>query len=197
MKVFQRAMKRAEIPISYSEGFNPHPKIVFGLPLSVGVTSEAEYADVELIERLEPDSFLDKLNIELPKGVLILNAEYKDCSNNIMASIEMAQYDVLFETIEDLDIDKMKKITAEFMAMTALTIKKEGKKGVKDVDIRPMIHKINVLAFENANMFCFSVLLSAGNTENLKPELLLKAFTKHMNINFKNIKIHRRELFIK
>ena len=51
LKVFERALRRANIPIAYNKGFNPRPQIVFGLPLSVGVTSESEYADLEIYEK--------------------------------------------------------------------------------------------------------------------------------------------------
>src|SRR5690242_15350351 len=50
MKVFERAIRRARLPIAYSQGFNPHPGMVFGLPLSVGVTSDAEYGDFEITD---------------------------------------------------------------------------------------------------------------------------------------------------
>ena len=90
MKVFERASRRANIPIAYSQGFNPHAHLIFGLPLSVGVTSQAEYADIELTEILEPESFVTRLNKELPKGLIIIEAKARQSKVNIMASIGAA-----------------------------------------------------------------------------------------------------------
>ena len=70
MKLFERALRRANIPIAYS-GFYPHPVMVFGLPLSVGVTSEAEYADFEFESKIDPLKFMENLNRELPAGISV------------------------------------------------------------------------------------------------------------------------------
>lgn len=51
LRTLNRVLKRAELPVAYSQGYNPHPLVSFGLPLSVGVTSEAEYADIDLIRK--------------------------------------------------------------------------------------------------------------------------------------------------
>jgi radical SAM-linked protein len=60
MRVFERGMRRANIDMVYTEGFNPHPKMVFGLPLSVGIISETEYVDIELKEDIEPGEIKNK-----------------------------------------------------------------------------------------------------------------------------------------
>ena len=78
MKVFERASRRANIPIAYSQGFNPHAHLIFGLPLSVGVTSQAEYADIELTEELDPENFMLGLNKQLPKGLIIVAAKARN-----------------------------------------------------------------------------------------------------------------------
>ena len=66
MRVFERALRRSEIPVAYSKGFNPHPQMVFGLPLSVGVTSQCEYADFKIEDNIEPNEFIQRLNDNLP-----------------------------------------------------------------------------------------------------------------------------------
>ena len=92
MRTFERAIRRANIPVRYSQGFNPHPSIVFGLPLSVGVTSEAEYADVEIDGELAPPVFLQQLNSQLPEGLKVTDAKESGAKSNIMASVAFASY---------------------------------------------------------------------------------------------------------
>ncbi len=74
MRVFQRAIRRANLPILYSQGFNPHMKISWGQALKVGKSSEGEYAELQMEENVKPREVKDKLNQVLPKGIEILEA---------------------------------------------------------------------------------------------------------------------------
>jgi radical SAM-linked protein len=204
MKVFERALRRSEIPVSYSQGFNPHPGMVFGLPLSVGVTSEAEYADFELDEAVEPIEFLKRLNVQLPKGLIVIDAKEKLTKANIMASIARASYDVLVSFPGELGLDKLRIKIKQFMQQPVIMVEKQTKRGKKDVDIRPMIYKIDVNEVnepldgccDDENLCWISLRLSAGSAANLKPELLLAALSDAAEINVKVRKIHRTGLFI-
>lgn len=74
MRLFQRAVRRAEIPIAYSQGFNPHMKISWGNALKVGQTSGGEYAELQVEGWTRPQELMSKLNGQLPKGIEILEA---------------------------------------------------------------------------------------------------------------------------
>jgi radical SAM-linked protein len=74
MRAFQRSVRRAGLPIAYSQGFNPHMKISWGNALKVGATSEGEFAELQIDGWIRPQELLEKLNRELPKGLEILEA---------------------------------------------------------------------------------------------------------------------------
>jgi radical SAM-linked protein len=74
MRAFQRAIRRAELPIDYSQGFNPHMKISWGQALKVGATSENETATLQMAEWLKPDEVKHRLNLTLPPGLAITEA---------------------------------------------------------------------------------------------------------------------------
>ena len=74
MRVFQRAIRRAEIPMTYSQGFNPHMKISWGQALKVGATSDGEYAELQIEHWVRPREIADKLNQTLPPGIAVLDA---------------------------------------------------------------------------------------------------------------------------
>jgi radical SAM-linked protein len=74
MRVFQRAIRRSEIPISYSRGFNPHMKISWGQALKVGKASSSEYAELQLEGFIKPQELMQRLNKQLPQGIEILEA---------------------------------------------------------------------------------------------------------------------------
>ncbi len=74
MRVFQRAIRRADIPIASSQGFNPHTKISWGNALKLGRTSDNEYAVLHIESWIKPQELMHRLNQELPKGIEILEA---------------------------------------------------------------------------------------------------------------------------
>src|SRR5262249_28154123 len=75
LRTFERAIRRAELPIAFSSGFNPREKIVFASALGVGVTGAAEPATLELTEALPPDILVQRLNEKLPPGIRLRSAE--------------------------------------------------------------------------------------------------------------------------
>jgi len=142
MKVFERAIRRSKLPIAYSQGFNPHPAMVFGLPLSVGVTSESEYADFEFTCDIDPQEFSQKLNQNLPEGIRISLSNKKQTKVNIMASIVVADYEILVATAEKQEHGHIKSVLDSIMEKPEILIEKESKRGRKEVDIRPMIFEL-------------------------------------------------------
>jgi radical SAM-linked protein len=208
MNVFTRACRRARIPVSHSQGFNPHPNVIFGLPLSVGTTSEAEYADLELSEYVEPSLFTKRLNEELPAGLKIIDTKEKHSKENIMASIAMASYKTAVTIEEEKGIDITHVKIEEFMSKASIFVKKKTKSGLKDVDIKPMIYKLHLMEIEDElcnelfprdnqdTVIYLDLLLSAGNSVNLKPELLIGALIDALGLKVKLIRVHRTGLFI-
>ena len=74
-RLLQRAFRRAEINLSYSQGFNPHPKMSYGNALALGVESQGEYVDIEIEDDITVEEFLRRINEELPKGVEFIKAK--------------------------------------------------------------------------------------------------------------------------
>ena len=207
MRTFGRAIRRAKIPIAYSQGFNPQPVIVFGLPLSVGVTSLTEYADIELTEAISPLELKYTLNKELPAGLKILDAAIKQDGKNIMALIYMASYEIFVYTTNDLvnneiENNEIENKVRKFVRKDTIIARKEGKKGTRDIDIKPMIFDLEIKSINtidnnsNRHIYKLTTMLRAGGEANLKPDLLIEAINEHMNLNLKLARIHRTGLYI-
>src|SRR6476620_11273733 len=71
-RAFERGVRRAGLPIAYSTGFTPHPKISYAGGAPTGVASEAEYLSLTLTSRTEADAVLDRLNAALPDGIDVI-----------------------------------------------------------------------------------------------------------------------------
>lgn len=152
MESFDRAIRRAGLPLAYSHGFNPHPALVFGLPLSVGITSEAEYMDIELTEEIEKETFLARINESLPEGLECLEAEYFGQKNNIMKEINFASYDMLVSFNDNISEDDIKAGIDSLRSSEKIIVQKEGKNGIKDMDIKSLIFEVAFGMPKSANM---------------------------------------------
>ena len=204
MKVFERAIRRSGLPIAYSQGFNPHPQMVFGLPLSVGVTSDGEYADFELAREMKPEQFMEELNSSLPEAIRITAAGEKHIKANIMASILGADYSLGIFLNEMLSLETAAEKLEMLMKMDCIKVLKEGKGIAKEIDIRPMILDARLeemkqvpFGYEDFKA-AFTVLarFKAGSNANLRPELFVRALTEQAELPVVTSRLHRRALYV-
>ena len=193
LKTFIRAARRADIPLIYSQGFNPHPHMVFGLPTSVGVISVCEYADIDIEDGLTNEEIFSKLNDNLPDGFRVSECNDKLSKSNIMAEITDSEYVVYVQSEKNvLDLQDM---IVHFICCPEIFVLKKSKKGEKLTDIKSMIKFIST-GEDNEGIYLLTKI-SAGNEVNLKPELLIEAINTHENTNLKIKQIIRTELFLK
>ncbi len=185
MKAFQRAVRRAGLDAEYSHGFNPQMQMVFGAPLSLGFTSEAEYADFSFTCDYEPAEVKSKLNDALPEGLSVIDAGIRTIKTNIMADIKYAVYDfTLFSKLSHENIvDKV--LTAE-----SLLVEKTRKGKTKTIEIRQLIEKIE------AETDRLKILVKAGNQNNLNPRLLVEAIRKNIDKSVEGISYNRNEQYV-
>ena len=98
LALFDRATRRAGIPMAFSEGFNPRPKLSFAHPLAVGIESNCEYMEMELTREVNLDEIKEKLNKILPEGVEILEVIESPSNKAIMALVTSAEYTINIES---------------------------------------------------------------------------------------------------
>ena len=127
LRVFERALRRSQLPVEYTQGFNPRMRIVFGLPMSTGLTSEAEYADIVLQKDVTCDDFVSILNENMPAGMEILEAVELTGQDNIMKQIEAALYSIIIET--DKSEDEINSMISEIFSQDELKVMKRTKEG--------------------------------------------------------------------
>ncbi|MGI9604532.1 MAG: TIGR03936 family radical SAM-associated protein [Acidimicrobiales bacterium] len=142
-RIFERSLRAAGIPVAYSEGFSPRPKLAFGLALSVGYESDNEYIDVVLSERLELDDVVVRLAAALPAGLdLIEVGEAERSRTSLMESVTSCDWDI---TLSTADIDTVRASVDALLAADRVIINRERKgKPVQD-DIRPDLLSVKVL----------------------------------------------------
>lgn len=180
MRYFQKAIRRADVEICYSGGFSPHQIMSFAAPLGVGITSNGEYVDIEVHSTSTTAEMLERLNAVMAEGFEI--AEYKllpDTAANAMSSVAAADYTLTFrpgyEPEEESAEEWFKKLTAFFDQPQVMVLKKT-KKGEKEMDLKPLIYDLGVIAGNDAAQAQLFMKISTGSASNIKPELLLDAY---------------------
>lgn len=166
-RTFHRILVRANIPMWYTKGFNPHAKLVFGVPLSVGTESMCEMADLKLERKISLEDIKKQLNEQLTDEMYVLDVYYPTTK---FADVAYADYTVTLKS--PLISAETEKKAADLFSSPVMMIKK-SKSGEKEVDITSFIKKI-AFSSQNGEMR-IDAILSAGSTENLNPEYIVTA----------------------
>jgi radical SAM-linked protein len=134
--IFERSVRRAGLPIAYSKGFSPHPKIAFGSGLPVGFASEVELLDIRLTDTLAPEEVVATFNSGLPEGLEILAASpLEPGTASLGAAITAARYEVRSGAPWLADaLDR-------FMALDEYPLTRPYKGGVRTDDLRSGVHE--------------------------------------------------------
>ncbi len=164
MRCMTRALSRAEIPVKYTEGFNPHPYLVFAAPLALGIEGEREYFEIKLTEEMPFDEMKRRLNETLPQGLKILDVFE---SQNDFNEIESANYRVFVEgkSVEDWN---------RFFEADTIPTEKKTKRGLETIDMKGEIFGCEAENVKNGVIL--HLHLPCGNRRNLSPLLVVKTF---------------------
>ena len=197
MRYFQKAIRRADIDICYSEGFSPHQIMSFAAPLGVGITSEGEYLDIEVHTSRPSAEMIAALNSVMVEGVHIVGCRrLADNAKTAMSIVAAADYELFFKEDEPPATTEAFRegIHTFFEERDEVLITKQTKKSEKVMDIKPLVYDFQVR--EREGMPCFYLKLSTGSSDNLKPELVLALLFGSMGILYDGaIQIHRKDVY--
>lgn len=199
MRYFQKAVRRANIDIRYSEGFSPHQIMSFAAPLGVGITSDGEYFDIEVHSTASSKESIAALNQTMVDGVEVTSyVKLPDNSKTAMSIVAAADYRLSYkEGYESpYSVQEWKEIlTREFYNQPSFLITKKTKKSERKVDLKPLVYAFSVEEHDGEPSFFLKV--STGSIDNIKPELVLSSVYEKMGISYNEnaIQIHRMEVF--
>ena len=200
MNTLTRALRRAEIPIAFSQGYNPRPQISFGSALAVSLTSDSEYIDFELTKRLDPAEFRIRLNDELPPGIKIekaMNIPVK--ADSLMSIINAGSYVIRLEFAEKLTTEELETKVKEFLEQDEIKImRKRRNKSDRELDLRPMIFSLDIIGVQD-KIGTISMLVQTGSAGNVRPQEVIRALAQQFEVIKapRMINIHRSGLYIK
>ncbi len=189
-RCMQRAIKRAEIPVWYTEGFNPHIYMTFALPLSLGYESECEVMDIRLIEDMPLSEVMERLNKSLPPDITV--TDIKEQVNKPDAIVS-ALYKVVLSA-DNIDGESLLRDFGEFMLCDKIEVEKKTKKGIKTIDIKPDCEIIKIYAGKNS--IVMRIKTAAGIEKNINPSLLTDEFAQRYKIENVATNVLRKAIYM-
>ena len=191
MRFFQKAMRRADIPIAFTGGYSPHMIMSFANPLGVGLTSDGEYFDIELSEEINMEEAVVRLNQVMVEGIDVVNmVPISDDKKQTGMSI-VAAADYLSSIKTGTFPENWKEQVSSFIDQPTIMVVKKTKKSEKEVDIKPMIYQLEV---RDDSVY---MQVATGSVENLKPELVMQALCSYLDVDKDSVTFahHRLEVY--
>lgn len=192
MRTMTRAIRRSQIPLWYTEGFNPHPYMTFALPLSLGMESENDAMDIRIEGETTNREVMAALSGVMPQGITITCVTEPVLDPKF---ISFASFDIAFYTLQSAA--SLEERIREMLSGEELVVQKLGKKGhkkvYKDIDLLPHIKSYELK--ERDGVPVLSLVLPAGSVTNINPSLLADEIIKGGEDDYYIIK--RKQLFDK
>lgn len=196
MRCMSRAVRRARLPLWYTEGFNPHPYMMFALPLSLGFSSQCESMDIRIEGEMTDADIAGRMRDVMPEGLRLLSVR-----EPVMQPSEITFADYRAQLCFDAP-----ELAAGFLhgagaalAGESLIVQKPGKSGrkkvMKEIDLLPLIASCSMEQKERAVLL--KLILPAGNQTNISPALLLDALEEKAGVQDVGREITRLELLTK
>lgn len=199
LRYFQKAMRRADVDIRYSEGFSPHQIMSFAAPLGVGITSDGEYFDIEVHSTKSTKEMLEDINATMVDGVEVTGyVALPDSAKTAMSIVTAADYVLSYKEGYNSPYsfeEWAEKITELFTSKDSFVIIKKTKKSEKEMDLKPLVYDFKVIEQEGKPAFYINV--STGSVDNIKPELLLASIYEKLDLEYQEeaIAIHRLDVY--
>ncbi len=198
ISTFQRAFRRAEISVAYSQGFSPHPKLSIAHPLSVGLSSISEYMEVYIENNVSDEKIISRLNAVLPSGISILQChKILEEKKSLAALVAYGNYEISFisNIIQEQQLIYHIK---DYLSKDEIIVTKKRVKNnsFKEINIRPFIHDFKLIC-SNDEAYKIQATINTGSNGNLNPELMMQSFIKEskLKIELDSINIIRKELY--
>lgn len=222
MRFFQKAIRRAKLDVAYSGGFNPHQIMSFASPLSVGTTSDGEYIDIEFhsLPDMPEAELLAHINSYMTEEIFVTELHVlEDHAKTSMSLLNACDYMITWKdgttlgnnTLSATEID-MQKTFMDFMEQEQIPVMKKTKRSEKEINLKPLIlaYACSAKEFEQVTGVPLPALnnefdsedtlylkLVSGSVTNIKPELVLEAYMKYLNLELKphSYQIHRIQMY--
>ncbi len=198
MHTWERVIRRSQLPLAYSQGFNPHPKINFASACAVGTTSDGEYMDMELTQELPVEQVEEMLQAVMPPAFRVSAMKVVSVkAPSLMSIIQRARYVLQLELVEEVSQEQLDAAVENFWQQEEIVIYryKKNSKDKKPVNIRPGVYELELTA-EGKNAL-LHIQVQSGNEGNIRPEeVAYGLMATGMPMVQHVVRIHRQGLYV-
>mgnify|MGYP006272006873 CR=1 FL=1 len=185
-RAFERALRRANVPMAYSAGFSPHPKISYANAAATGVASEAEYVEIGVVQKVDPEALQEVLNEVLPPGFDVL-AVVEARTPDFVARLEASVWQV---ELPGLESEQVMQAITKFLAQSEVLVERLTKSGLRTFDARSAVLRLELQAESAAQALLLKdepesdqkcailQLVVRHGTPAVRPDDVLAALTK-------------------
>lgn len=200
LRLFDRVVRRASLPISYTNGFHPLPRIVPASALSLGITSEGEIMDFELTERLDLEDFRSRLQAQLPMDLPVLSVEELPIKAlAATAALHQAEYDLTIVLPEEQSVTlaQLQDWAAQILRQSEIWVEHQTKSGkIQSVNLRERLFDLTVLQSEGNQAIVRYIGSCQNNGTLLRPDQVVALWSKTSGLDWTLKQIHRRQLIL-
>jgi radical SAM-linked protein len=190
-RVFERAVRRAGIAMSYTEGFNPRPKISFGFALAVGTEGEREYVDIDIQRELDLGEVLGRIQEQLPPGIRLLQGRaLTQGVKPLMAVLNAASYRIRILMALPILPERLQEAVSLWLAREHVIYLRYTKKGPTEKDIRPWVKRME--GEIHGDEIIFELEVEMGNAGSVRPEEVLASLRELENLPLDLEELHVR-----
>jgi len=173
VRVWERLLRRADVPLAYSLGFNPHPKLFFAAALPLGFTSRAEMLDVFFERSIETQACANRLQAQLPVGLQLVSVTQVPVDlPSLPGQVVAAEYEAWVTSQEDPQ--KMQSRLDQFLSAETIPRRRERPTGVRSYDLRPLVQTLRLTA-RSADVHVLAMRLQADQKGTGRPDEVLAA----------------------
>ena len=175
VRTMSKILVRAKLPMWYTEGFNPKPKMIFAAPLSIGAESMCEFLDVRLVKKLPPKDVIEILNKNMTEEMQVLEAYYP---TEKFTELKWLKY--VMKVKSNMDSVLLAEKCNEIFAKDEITVLKKTKSGEQTVNIKPLIRSATARA--EGELAVLDLTLSADQSKFLNPEYVADVLRDNLGI---------------
>ncbi len=188
IRFFERAFRRLKLPLAFSQGFHPHPKMTFGGPLSVGVSSEYEIMEVELEKEIAVAPFMASFNTFAPAGLALVDYKIIEKSTSLMHAVALIRYRV---DMPSACCD----LVAAFAAAESIILRKKNKKHRwVDKDLKPFVADIVDCGLQETRQR-YIISIHSLDSGSAKPRDVIAILCRDTALDIYEVDITRTALF--
>ena len=198
MHTWERVIRRSQLPLGFSQGFNPHPKMNFASACAVGTTSDGEYMDIELTRDMPLEEVKEALDRAMPPAFEVTQMKVVEGKvPSLMSIMERASYRLRLEFVDDVTQEQLDTAIEALFTREEITVfrYKKNSKDKKPVNIRPGVFEIRMEA--EGKYAVLHILVQTANDFNVRPEevaygLMSAGMPAVLNV----VRIHRNGLYL-